>query len=227
VVFDAAGTLIRPCEPVGETYARLARAHGVAIPAWRLDDAFRRVLASAPPMLFPGVPEGAVAERERGWWRDLVRAVFRAADQMQRFADFEAFFAGLFGHYAEPAAWQAAPGAHAALAALRAGGRRVAVASNFDQRLPRLLAGLGLDGALEAVLLPAELGAAKPDPAFFAAVASRLSIAPAAALYVGDDPEQDLAPARRAGWRAIDAGSLATLAELPDRIRDLEETPDQ
>jgi len=222
VVFDAAGTLIRPREPVGETYARLARAHGVAIPAWRLDDAFRRVLAAAPPMVFPDAPPAQVAERERVWWRDVVRAVFRAADQMQRFADFEAFFAALFAHFAEPSAWEAAPGAPAALHALRDAGRRVAVASNFDQRLPRLLAGLGLDRALDAVLLPSLLGAAKPDPAFLAAVAERLAIAPAAAVYVGDDPEQDLAAARRAGWRAIDVGALATLA---DRIRALEETP--
>lgn len=196
----------------------------MTVPAWRLEDAFRRVLAGAPPMLFPGAAPAEVAALERRWWREVVRAVFRAADQMQRFPDFEGFFAALFGYYAEPAAWRATPGARAALAALRAGGRRVAVASNFDQRLPALLAGLGLDAALEAVLLPSTLGAAKPDPAFFAAVAARLAVAPAAAAYVGDDPAQDLEPARSAGWRAIDAGALATLAALPDQIRALEET---
>lgn len=211
-------------EPIGETYARLARAHGVAIPAWRLEDAFRRVLAGAPPMVFPGLAPAQAAERERAWWRERVRAVFRAADQMQPFADFEAFFAALFDHYADPQAWQAAPGAHETLAALRAAGRRVAVASNFDQRLPRLLAGLGLERLLEAILLPAELGAAKPDPAFFAAAAARLEVPPERAVYVGDDPAQDLAPARRAGWRAVDAGALATLTRLPDHLRALEES---
>lgn len=224
MVFDAAGTLIRPAEPVGETYARLARAHGVDVPAWRLDDAFRRVLAGAPPMVFPDATPAEVPARERAWWRAVVRAVFRAADQMQAFADFEACFAALFAHYARPAAWRAAPGAHDALRALRAEGRRLAVASNFDGRLPALLAGLGLDAHLEAVWLPAALGAAKPDPAFFAAVAARLAVAPAAAVYVGDDPAQDLVPARRAGWRAIDAGALATLGALPAEIRALEET---
>lgn len=197
----------------------------MAIPAWRLEDAFRRVLAGAPPMVHAGVAPEAVPARERDWWRDRVRAVFRAADQMQRFADFEACFAALFAHYAAPAAWEAAPGAHAALRALRAEGRRLAVASNFDGRLPALLAGLGLDAGLEAVWLPAALGAAKPDLAFFAAVAARLALAPAALVYVGDDPVQDLDAARRAGWRAIDARALATLGALPDRIRALEEAP--
>src|SRR5690606_4443189 len=127
-----------------------------------------------------------------------------AADQMVRFPDFEAFFAALFAHYADAGAWRAAPGAAEGLAGLRAAGRRVAVASNFDHRLPGILAGLGLAASLDAVLLPAALGAAKPDPRFFAAAARRLGVAPAEALYVGDDPEQDLAAARRAGWRAVD-----------------------
>lgn len=170
-------------------------------------------------MVFPG-RDGAA--RERAWWRDVVRATFRAADQMQPLADFEAAFGALFDHYAQPAAWRAAPGAAEALHALRADGRRVAVASNFDGRLPGVLAGLGLAEALDAVLLPAVLGAAKPDPAFFAGVAARLAVAPAAALYVGDDPVQDLAAARAAGWRAVDARALATLAALPDHVRALE-----
>jgi putative hydrolase of the HAD superfamily len=219
-VLDAAGTLIRPREPVGETYARAARAQGVAIPAWRLEDAFRRALAGAPPMVFPG--DADAPARERAWWRARVREVFRAADQMAPLPDPEACFAALFAHYARPDAWQAEPGAADALAALRAGGRRVAVASNFDHRLPALLAGLGLAGALEAVLLPAELGAAKPDPAFFAAVAARLGVGASAAVYVGDDPAHDVAAARAAGWRAIDATSLATLGALPARLAELE-----
>ena len=132
VLLDAAGTLLRPREPVGETYARIARAHGVDLPAWRLDDAFRRALRAAPPIVFPAESlerERSERERsergdrarrerservralERAWWRDVVRATFRSAAQMVRFADFEACFEGLFAHYARPDAWVALPGA--------------------------------------------------------------------------------------------------------------------
>jgi hypothetical protein len=106
VLLDAVGTLIHPSEAVGATYARIAREHGVDVPAWRVDDAFRRVLRSAPPML---VADDA---GERAWWRELVRATFRAADQMQRFDDFEACFDALFAHFARPEAWLPRP-AHA------------------------------------------------------------------------------------------------------------------
>ena len=221
VLLDAAGTLIHLREPVGESYARIAREHGVDVPGWRVDDAFRRVLRAAPPML------AADDDRERAWWRDIVRATFRAADQMQHFADFDACFAALFGHFARSDAWRVADDAPAALETLRRAGRRVAVASNFDHRLPALLAGLGLARDLDLVWLPRDAGVAKPDPRFFLAACERLEVAPAEAVAVGDDPELDLETARRAGLRAIDVASLASLGALPAQIDALEreETP--
>ena len=220
VLLDAAGTLLRPREPVGVTYARFARMHGVDLPAWRIDDAFRRVLRAAPPMVFPNEAPARVEALERGWWRDVVRATFRAVDQSVRLADPESCFAALFAHYAHPQAWLALPGAQSALDALRRSDRSVAVLSNFDHRLPVLLDGLGL--RVDRVLLPAELGAAKPDLRCFERALERLGVAAAEAVYVGDDADLDLAAARRASLRAIDATSLATLAELPERIAALE-----
>jgi putative hydrolase of the HAD superfamily len=216
VLLDAVGTVIRLREPVGDTYARIAREHGVEIPAWRLDDAFARVLRGAAPM-----PPGDDAA-ERGWWRERVRETFRAADQMQRFADFEACFDALFAHYARAGAWLVMAGAGAAIATLRAHGRRVAIASNFDHRLPAILDGLGLAAQLDLVWLPRDAGTSKPDPAFFARVCERLDVAPARAVAVGDDAARDLEPARRAGLAAIEVASLASLAELPARVAALE-----
>jgi putative hydrolase of the HAD superfamily len=216
VLLDAVGTLIRLHEPVGATYARIAAEHGVAIPAWRLDDAFARVLRSAPPM----PAEDAAAERT--WWRAVVRATFRAADQMQPFADFEACFAAIFDHYAHAEAWSAAPGAHTALDALREAGRTLCIASNFDRRLPAILAALDLAARVDLVWLPCDAGTAKPDPAFFRGACERLGLAPAACVSVGDDPAQDLDAARAAGLAAIDVRALASLGELPRRIAALE-----
>src|SRR5688572_1489336 len=115
VVFDAVGTLLLPREPVGATYARFALAHGAKVPASRLDEAFRRVLAAAPPNVQTGP---AAAEREQSWWRERVRETFRAADGMARFDDFETFFARVFAHYAEASAWRLAEGARSCLDAL-------------------------------------------------------------------------------------------------------------
>ena len=72
VVFDAAGTLIRPREPIGETYARFARDFGVELPAARIEEAFERVWAAAPPNVYPGKPMAEAAVLEKRWWWDRV-----------------------------------------------------------------------------------------------------------------------------------------------------------
>jgi putative hydrolase of the HAD superfamily len=214
-LFDAAGTLVATARPVGKAYAELARAHGVRLPAERLDDAFRRILAQAPPMVFPDASAEQVPALERGWWRGVVRSTFLAADGTARFDDFEAFYARVWDHYAAPAAWRARPGAHEALQGLRARSLATGVVSNFDGRLPGILAGLGLAPLLDVVVLPGEARAAKPDPRIFALALARLGVAPADAVYVGDDPERDLAAARSAGLATVDVAGLATLAALP------------
>ena len=50
LLLDAAGTLIHPREPIGETYARAARAHGARISPQRIEQAFRGVFAAQAPM---------------------------------------------------------------------------------------------------------------------------------------------------------------------------------
>jgi putative hydrolase of the HAD superfamily len=214
------GTLIALREPVGETYARLARRHGVRVPAWRLEDAFARVMASAPALPADADPS-ARAAAERSWWRDRVRETFRAADQLARFDDFEAFFEALWVHYAGAAGWRLVPGAARALAALRAAGLRLGLVSNADARLEGVLEALGLGGAFDAVVRGAEAGAPKPDARPFALCLARLGVAPERALFVGDRAREDVEAARAAGLRAVLTRDLATLPGIPAPLRAL------
>ncbi len=218
VLFDAAGTLIELCEPVGETYARVARDFGVALPAWRVDDAFRRIFARAEPMVFPDAAPGEVDALEREWWRGIVRSTFLAADSTRRFDDFDAFFEKLYALFSEPGTWRPRAGAPELLRELRTRGLATAVVSNFDRRLPGILAGLGRARWLDAVVLPADAGAAKPDRRIFALALARLGVPASEAVYVGDDEDRDVAGARAAGLEAIDVRSLATLSQLPARV---------
>lgn len=225
MLFDAAGTLIELAEPVGETYARAAARYGAPISAWRLGDAFARVLRGSAPPTVPGAP-AQVEARERAWWRELVRATFLSADSAVRPNDFEACFEELWRHYGSGAAWRARPGALEALGALRGARLATAVVSNFDRRLLSVLGDLGLLPLLDAVVLPSDAGAAKPDPALLRAALARLDCAPAEAVLVGDDPERDFAPAARLGVATVDVRGLATLAALPARLALLARAPD-
>jgi putative hydrolase of the HAD superfamily len=100
------------------------------------------------------------------------------------------------------------------LTALRRRGLRTGVISNFDYRLPPLLDALGLTLLLDAVVLPADAGAAKPEAAIFQLALDRLGVAATDAVYVGDDADDDVAGATRAGLRAIDVGRIGDLREL-------------
>ena len=222
VLFDAAGTLITPAQPVGETYARLAREHAVALSAERIDDAFRRVFAKAPANVHPGETRERAAELERAWWRTRVRETFLAADGTARFRDFEAYFDALWQHFARGAAWRARPGAREALAELRSSTRRLAIVSNFDQRLHPILRELELLDFFEQIVIPVDCGAAKPERAIFEFCLQRLGLAAQRCIYVGDHARLDVEAAAAAGLAAIDLAELATLADLPTRIEALE-----
>jgi putative hydrolase of the HAD superfamily len=221
VLFDATGTLIELRESVGERYARIAARHGVELPAWRLDDAFRRVVARAGPRVFPEASGAALEQHERDWWRRVVRDTFRATDQTVRFADFEAFFRELFEGYAGADAWRAREGVRETLQALRADGLALGVVSDFDYRLPAILESLDLADSFETVILAGPHGVTKPDRRLFEAALAELGVPARAAAYVGDDPKRDLAGAAAAGLAAVDVTGLAAFTELPARLATL------
>ncbi len=217
-LFDAAGTLIELREPVGETYARIAREHGVDLAPERVEASFRIAFARAPAMAFPGAPAAAVPKLEKDWWRRVVSNTFRSADPSAAFCDFENFFDRLFDAMGQSDAWREVPGARSLLVALRSLGWATAIVSNFDRRLPGILERLGLAELLDAIVLCSDVGAAKPEAAIFRHALQRLGVPAASAIFVGDDEESDIAGARAAGIRAIHLKSPATLDELLNRL---------
>lgn len=114
-----------------------------------------------------------------------------------------------------------------ALEALRAQGHRLAILSNWDYSLHRVVAMLGLKPYFEAVFASLEEGPEKPDPELFQIALGRLGATPAETLHVGDHPVDDLRGAKDAGLRAIllDRGAdrpalpvVRTLLDLPDLV---------
>lgn len=221
VLFDAAGTLIDPSEPVGETYARVARHFGVEISPWRLGDAFRRIVRGAGPRLGRNAATDDIEEIERSWWRQIVRGTFLAADGTLRFRDFEGFFEALFGHFAEPDAWVLRAGVAEALPALRAEGLLLGIVSNFDHRLMKILEGLEITGFFETVQIPVACRLEKPDRRIFEVALQHLKVSAPEALYVGHHPRLDLGAASNAGLQTLDVAELGDLGELPARVRGL------
>jgi HAD superfamily hydrolase (TIGR01549 family) len=95
------------------------------------------------------------------------------------------------------------PGAREALERLaRAGLAQGLVSSGDGSRVRREVQALGLEPFFGAVVCGGETARRKPDPEPLLLALERLSLAPAAAAYVGDSPE-DVAMAKAAGAFAV------------------------
>ena len=216
--FDATGTLIETAEPVGELYRRIAQQHGIDLPAWRLQDAFGRVLRHAPERGTRGDDPEARRRSEREWWSELVRQTFQATDSTALFDDFRAFAAHLFEAYRSADAWRIRPGIRQALVALQQRGWPMAVVSNFDHRLPDILQALDLSSFFEKISLPFEVGWAKPARALFTSAAQALETPIETLGYVGDDAPETLAAIADLGIRVFDAHEIERWSDWAEAL---------
>jgi HAD superfamily hydrolase (TIGR01509 family) len=98
---------------------------------------------------------------------------------------------------------QCLPEAPGALETLHRLGLRLAVVSNSNGTVARLLEGLDLARWLDAVVDSGVVGFEKPDPRIFHHAAAMLGVEPGEAVHVGDLYSVDVVGARAAGARAI------------------------
>ena len=202
VFFDAAGTLFEPREPVGRTYARLARDFG------RLDASeaavaasFRRAFAAAPGLAFGlGLRHDELRRLERRWWRSRVGETFAP---LGKFPDFDAYFDALFAHFADPGHWIADFEAEPMLQRLKSDGLKLGVISNFDYRLYRILDGLDLTRHFDSITISSEAGYAKPRREVYDAALARAGVSARDAMHIGDSEHLDFAPAAEIGMAAV------------------------
>lgn len=184
VSLDAAGTLLHPRESVAATYAAFARRYGSTVDEAFVAREFPKAMAELRPLRV-GDPH----------WRAYFAAVIERCTQ----CDAPELVNELYEHFAKGDAWLLADGARECIAALRDGGLKVGVLSNWDVRLRRILDDLGVTPLVDAVLVSAEIGVDKPDRRAFVAVCTGFAIKTGELLHLGDDAAVDVDGARAAG----------------------------
>ena len=101
---------------------------------------------------------------------------------------------------------------------LRAARRvKLGLLSNANRGFSDRLRARGVAALFDDVVVSADVGLAKPDPAIFRLAAERLGVEPAACLMI-DDQAQHVDGARTAGMRA----HLHEAARLPELVQELE-----
>ncbi len=204
VTFDVGGTMIRPWPSVGHIYSEVAARHGLGhLTAASLEERFRSVWARKPQL----------AETRSGW-EQLVDEAF--AD-LAPSSPSRTFFAELYDRFAAPEAWRIYDDVPPVLERLAADGFRLAVVSNWDDRLRGLLQGLGLDSRFETIVVSCEVGCRKPERGIFDEAVRRLGLPAGQILHIGDSLEMDLLGARNAGLQALQIDRDASCA-TPDLL---------
>ena len=188
IFLDAAGTLIKTRESVGQVYAAHAARHGAEIDPRATQQNFIQTFRETPP----------AKGNERAWWQSLVTSVLRKSGATA--IDFETCFTQLFDHYATADAWVAYPDT---LPFLEQCQTKLGIISNFDQRLYSILDGLHLTRHFHSITISSEVGVSKPAPQIFQAALTKHDCAARDALHIGDDPIADWKGAENLGIRAF------------------------
>jgi putative hydrolase of the HAD superfamily len=217
ILFDAVGTLIETRNSVGEIYGRVAHEFGFEAEPRILQQNFGLSFRRQPPLAFPaGTPEAALIELEKGWWRDLVRAVF---DGLGLFPRFEEFFDDIFERFRGPEFWRVYDDVAPALTELKRRGLKLGVISNFDSRLCDVLRACRLDHFFDSIHVSTRVGAAKPDSAIFQAALNYHAVDARHAWHVGDSLREDVEGAMAAGINAVLLDRDNRFAENPPSVR--------
>jgi putative hydrolase of the HAD superfamily len=216
IVLDAVGTLIEPEPSVAKVYASAALRQGIVVEVAEVKRRFSQHFRNdeVDEQLGPMVTDESIEYRR---WRRIV------ANVLPDLPDQDRAFAELWDHFGRSQAWRCFPDVGPGLEALRKAGFPVRIASNFDGRLRTVAAGLvELAGQVETLVISSEVRYRKPHAAFYAAACLSLQLAPDRVLCVGDDPDNDVLGAERAGLRGVlldrDGRRPTGLASFPDLL---------
>jgi putative hydrolase of the HAD superfamily len=195
ILLDALGTLVGLEPPAPRLAALLRERHGVEVALADAERALRREMRHYREQCVRASDAARLAELRLECAAILARELDGALGALAPERVVATLLDSLRFH-----AFAEAP---LALAAWRARGLRLVVASNWDVSLHDVLAATGLRGLVDGVVTSAEVGVAKPAAELFEAALAVAGVGAGEAIHVGDSLEEDVEGARGAGIRAV------------------------
>lgn len=123
------------------------------------------------------------------------------------------------------------PGAKEVVKAVRSKGYRLGLISNTGRTpgtvLRVVMGNMGILEYFDATTFSNEILVRKPSEGAFTVTLDKLRVAPKAAVHIGDDPESDIAGAKRVGMRAfqIVSNGMRASGSADDSTRSLDQIP--
>lgn len=207
VSFDVGGTLIEPWPSVGHVYASVAAQFGIA--------------DVSPEDLTRQFGAAWKARRDfnysRDDWREVVNASFAGLSPQRPSREC---FDAMYDAFAQPEPWRIFDDVLPTLVAVRDRGWKLAITSNWDERLRPLLRELKLADCFDVIVVSHDVGVTKPSRDIFERVACELGTPAATILHIGDGVEEDYRGARAAGMPSLFLDRKGRGTE-PDAVRSL------
>lgn len=208
ISFDVGGTLIEPWPSVGHVYAEVAEEAGYHCPD--------------PQRVTRQFVHAWQDRRSFGYtrqdWAEVVERSFEGtlpSDVASR------LFPLIYDRFTEARSWYLYPDVLPTLERLRAQGLRMAITSNWDERLDATLHALNVRDYFEVVTASGPLGHHKPSAAIFHATCEALQLQPKHVLHVGDSRSEDFEGATAAGLQGLHLRRDQLTALEPHEINSL------
>lgn len=225
IAFDAVGTLIYPEPDVATSYAIIGQKYGSRLTAADLRSRFSDVFVKSTAACLPTESGDVVTNEEL----ELQRWQWIVDQMLPDVSDRESCFQELYDHFARPESWRIFPDAAEAINTLSRQSLRLAIASNFDQRLRQVCRGFPEFQAVERIVVSTEVYACKPSARFYQGLLQACKCGPDELWMVGDEFDADVAGPEALGIRATwvdrnsagrpsQASTIRLLTELVDSI---------
>ncbi|XP_004086175.1 haloacid dehalogenase-like hydrolase domain-containing protein 3 [Oryzias latipes] len=226
VLWDVKDTLLKVRSSVGGQYAKEAERMGVKLSPVEVGAAFQKVHHSYSSR-YPnyGISEGLDG---RSWWMGVVQDTLHQC----KVTDPElvnTIACKLYQNFCSADNWEVYPDTRTALESCSSLGLKLAVVSNFDNRLEAILQSCGLLSHFSFLVTSEGAGVAKPHPAIFHHALRKCGASADSVAHVGDHYVNDYLASRSVGIHGflLDRNNMQKAAPLPPehRLTSLEELP--
>jgi len=222
VFFDAGETLVHPHPTFPDLLAQILRREGHDVTPEMVRERGHVVFDRFRSAAEGGELWTTSPDRSRRFWHDVYGIFLRELG----IRDANGLIETVYGEFTDLSNYRLFDDVPAVLERLREAGLVLGVVSNFEAWLERLLDELEVTEFFSVQVVSGIEGVEKPDPRIFELAMSRAGVTPEASVYVGDNPEFDVDPARAVGMFPVLIDRWERFPDAPcARIASMDELP--